>query len=133
MPSPPPVVANDQRLTTNDAPYQDDLETPGISPRSASPLKHKRHSPNLRRKARGRPQILQRLCLRVENFGFFTFCGLVLLSVPSFTRFAVVAKFAPNSYFDPSYPDRSCFVSGHRFSDSAASENHAPLGVATVP
>jgi hypothetical protein len=35
--------------------------------------------------------------LRVENFGFFTFCGFVLLSVPSFTRFAVVAKFAPNS------------------------------------
>jgi hypothetical protein len=50
----------------------------------------------LRKKARGRPQILQRLCLREENFGFFTFCGLVLLSVPSFTRFAVVAKFAPN-------------------------------------
>jgi hypothetical protein len=37
--------------------------------------------PNLRRKARGRPQILQRLCLREENLGFFA----------SFTRFAVVA------------------------------------------
>jgi len=36
----------------------------------------------LRKKARGRPQILQRLCLRVENFGFLA----------SFTRFAVVAK-----------------------------------------
>src|ERR1039458_8953398 len=45
--------------------------------------------PNFRRKARGRPHILQRLCLRVENFGFLA----------SFTRFAVVAKFAPNLLF----------------------------------
>jgi hypothetical protein len=37
--------------------------------------------PNLRKKARGRPQSLQRLCLRVENLGFLA----------SFTRFAVVA------------------------------------------
>jgi hypothetical protein len=66
---------NDRRRTTNDACHQDDFETPGISPRSASPRKHKRQIPNLRRKARGRPQILQRLCLRVENFGFFTFSG----------------------------------------------------------
>jgi hypothetical protein len=49
--------------------YQDDFETPGISPRNAKPRKHRRHSPNLRRKARGRPQIWQRLCLRVENLG----------------------------------------------------------------
>jgi len=48
--------------------------------------------PNFRKNARGRPQILQRLCLRVENFGFFTFCGFTLLSAASFTRFAVVAK-----------------------------------------
>ena len=40
--------------------------------------------PNLRRYARGRPQILQRLCRRVENFGFLA----------SFTRFAVVAIFS---------------------------------------
>jgi hypothetical protein len=45
--------------------YQDDFDTPGISPRSASPRKHKRQMPNLRKNARGRPQILQRLCLRV--------------------------------------------------------------------
>ena len=50
-------------------PYQDDFETPGISPRSASPRKHRRHTPNLRRKARGRPHRLQRLCRRVENLG----------------------------------------------------------------
>jgi len=62
--------------------YQDDFETPGISPRSANPRKHRRQIPNLRMYARGRPQILQRLCLRVENFGFFA----------SLTRFAVVAK-----------------------------------------
>jgi hypothetical protein len=55
--------------------------TPGISPRNASRRKHKRQSPNFRRKARGRPQIWQRLCWREENFGFFA----------SFTRFAVVA------------------------------------------
>src|SRR6202030_1554247 len=45
--------------------YQDDFETPGISPRSAKPRKHRRQRPNLRRYARGRPQILQRSCLRV--------------------------------------------------------------------
>ncbi len=52
--------------------YQDDFETPGISPRNAKPRKHKRQMPNLRRKARGRPQIWQRLCRRVENFGRFS-------------------------------------------------------------
>jgi hypothetical protein len=62
--------------------YQDDFETPGISPRNAKPRKHKRQSPNLRRNARGRPQIWQRLCLREENLGFLA----------SLTRFAVVAK-----------------------------------------
>src|SRR5262249_17532395 len=72
-------------------PYHDDFETPGISPRSANCRKQSRQMPNLRRYARGRPQILQRLCLRVENFGFFTFCGLTLLSAASFTLFAVVA------------------------------------------
>jgi hypothetical protein len=72
--------------------YHDDFETPGISPRSANPRKHNRQMPNLRMYARGRPQILQRLCLRVENLGFFTLCGLTLLSAPSLTRFAVVAK-----------------------------------------
>src|SRR5246127_5759402 len=84
------VFADDGRLATDDS-YQDDFETPGISPLSASPRKHNRQMPNLRRYARGRPQILQRLCWRVENFGFLTFCGLTLLSAPSFTLFAVVA------------------------------------------
>src|SRR5271165_5308354 len=50
--------------------YQEDFATPGISPRNASPRKHRRQRPNLRRYARGRPQILQRLCCRVENLGF---------------------------------------------------------------
>jgi hypothetical protein len=75
-----------ERLSTNDQrrfSYQDDFETPGISPRSANCRKHRRHRPNLRKKARGRPQILQRLCLREENFGFLA----------SFTRFAVVATY----------------------------------------
>jgi hypothetical protein len=50
--------------------YQDDLETPGTSPRSASCRKHNRQMLNLRRYPRGRPQILQRLCCCVENLGF---------------------------------------------------------------
>jgi hypothetical protein len=69
--------------------YQLDLMTPGISPLSASDRKHKRHTPNLRRKPRGRPHSWQRLCLRLENFGFRA----------SFTLFAVVAiKPLENSY-----------------------------------
>ena len=43
--------------------------------------------PNFRIKARGRPQILQRLCCRDENFGFLA----------SFTRFAVVAMYVPSN------------------------------------
>jgi hypothetical protein len=70
-------TANHERLPG----YQDDFETPGISPRSASPRKHRRQSPNFRKNARGRPQIWQRLCFREENFGFLA----------SLTRFAVVA------------------------------------------
>src|SRR5258708_1603199 len=61
--------------------YQLDLTTPGISPLSARPRKQRRQTPNLRRKARGRPQSWQRLCWRDLNFGFFA----------SLTRFAVVA------------------------------------------
>jgi len=49
-------------LSTEALFYQDDFETPGTSPRSASPRKHNRQMPNLRRYARGRPQSLQRLC-----------------------------------------------------------------------
>src|SRR5579859_6225361 len=60
--------------------YQEDFTTPGISPRSARPRKQRRHTPNLRKNARGRPHSLQRLCLREENFGFLA----------SLTRFAVV-------------------------------------------
>ena len=69
--------------------YQDDFETPGISPRNASWRKHKRQMPNFRRYARGRPHSLQRLGLRVENLGFraLSWCN----PTPSFTRFAVVA------------------------------------------
>jgi hypothetical protein len=90
---PPFVLANDQRQTTNGVlSYQEDFETPGISPRSASWRKHKRQMPNLRRNARGRPQNLQRLCLREENFGFFMCSGFWCNPTPSLTRFAVVAK-----------------------------------------
>src|SRR5271170_2849995 len=60
--------------------YQDDLVTPGMSPRSANWRKHSRHTPNLRMYARGRPHRWQRLCWRDENFGLRA----------SFTLFAVV-------------------------------------------
>jgi hypothetical protein len=48
---------------------------------------------------------LQRLCWREENFGFFTFCGFTLLSVPSLTRFAVVANLAPSLWLLAQIPD----------------------------
>jgi hypothetical protein len=79
-----PAARRRERQTTSGQKrfYQEDFETPGISPRSASWRKHKRQMPNLRKNARGRPHSLQRLCLRVENLGFLA----------SLTRFAVVAK-----------------------------------------
>ena len=74
---------------TREITYQEDFETPGISPRSANCRKHSRHMPNFRRNPRGRPQNLQRLCLRVENLGLraLSWCS----PTPSLTRFAVVA------------------------------------------
>src|ERR1700754_130805 len=72
--------------------YQLDFTTPGISPLSASERKQRRHTPNFRRKARGRPQSWQRLCWRDLNFGFLA----------SLTRFAVVAmSFALYLYCKP--------------------------------
>ena len=80
--------------------YQDDLETPGISPRRASPRKHRRQTPNLRRYARGRPQSLQRLCLRVENLGFGPLlpraCSNFFSIFASLTLFAVVMQSLKN-------------------------------------
>src|SRR5205823_13139617 len=75
------LIANCQLLI---AVYQLDFITPGISPFSARPRKHKRQRPNLRRYARGRPQMLQRLRCWVENLGF-----LLVLAI-----FAVVAMFS---------------------------------------
>jgi hypothetical protein len=75
------AICQTQRQNNRPYNYQDDFMTPGISPCSASLRKHKRQMPNLRRNARGRPHRLQRLCCRLENFGFLA----------SFTRFAVVA------------------------------------------
>ena len=73
--------------------YQDDFETPGISPRNAKPRKHNRQMPNLRKYARGRPHNLQRLCRRDENFGVGPLPRALsnLASIfASFTLFAVV-------------------------------------------
>jgi hypothetical protein len=60
----------DDEHVTNPRCYQDALRTPGISPFNAISRKQIRHRPNLRRNARGRPQRVQRLTLRDENFGF---------------------------------------------------------------
>ena len=49
--------------------YQLDLRTPGSSPRRAMFRKQIRQMPNWRIKACGRPQIGQRLYLRVLNLG----------------------------------------------------------------
>jgi hypothetical protein len=49
--------------------YQLDLTTPGSSPRSAMLRKQIRQMPNFRKKARGRPQRVQRLYFRTLNFG----------------------------------------------------------------
>src|ERR1039458_3221872 len=70
-------------------PYQLDFMTPGISPFRARPRKHRRQIPNLRRKARGRPQIWQRLCCRTGNLGFlFALAILDVFAIVSFTLFA---------------------------------------------
>src|SRR5271155_4935355 len=74
---------HDFKPCTDNLFYQLDLTTPGISPLRASERKQRRHTPNLRRNARGRPQSWQRLCWRDLNFGFLA----------SLTRFAVVAMF----------------------------------------
>jgi hypothetical protein len=50
--------------------YQLDFFTPGIIPASDISRKQIRHNPNFRSVARERPQRPQRLCLRLENFGF---------------------------------------------------------------
>src|SRR6476620_4315379 len=73
----------DQRRPTPDdrLPHQLLFVTPAMSPSSASFRKHRRHSANFRRYARGRPQRLQRLRSRTLNFGVLS----------SFAIFAVVA------------------------------------------
>src|SRR5713101_9493165 len=71
--------------------YQDDFMTPGISPLSARPRKHKRHRPNFRRKARGRPQIEQRLRCWVENLGFLFV--LAIFAVVAILSFLLTTKY----------------------------------------
>src|SRR5579872_4803519 len=74
--------------------YQLALVTPGISPFRASWRKHSRHSANLRRYPRGRPQRQQRLRSRQANFAVvfsaraFSMAALIFVSL---AIFAVVA------------------------------------------
>ena len=75
-------LATNRLLATGDWPltiafsYQDDLETPGTSPRNANPRKHNRQMPNLRKYPLGRPHRRQRLRCRTENLGFFSALAL---------------------------------------------------------
>src|SRR5271157_3204961 len=77
--------------------YQLALITPGISPFSASWRKHRRQMPNLRRKARGRPQRQQRLRWRVGILaipGFFSALANwdARRITSSFRSFAILAE-----------------------------------------
>src|ERR1035437_653082 len=71
--------------------YQLAFITPGISPFYASRRKHRRQMPNLRRKARGRPQRQQRLRCRHRSLGVLAFRAAS--SFMSFAILAVVAMF----------------------------------------
>src|SRR5271157_2567111 len=81
--------------------YQLALITPGISPFNASWRKHRRQTPNLRRKARGRPQRQQRLRCRVGSLAipglFWALANWdarrITSSFMSFAILAVVAMF----------------------------------------
>ena len=86
--------------------YQDALRTPGISPFSAISRKQMRHSPNLRRNARGRPQRVQRWIFRLLNFGFlFAFSTSAFFAI----RFRLVAGFTFALNSQKSKPDSILF------------------------
>jgi hypothetical protein len=97
--------------------YHEDFETPGISPRNASPRKHRRQMPNLRRKARGRPHSWQRLCRREENFGtgcFFSRAASNFFSIfASLTRFAVVMKSLNSPYLTRAFTKHALSAERH--------------------
>ena len=63
-----PLAAPKGAALTNSR-YQLDFTIPGIMPFDARSRKQIRQMPNLRMKARGRPQLRQRLYARVENLG----------------------------------------------------------------
>src|SRR5215469_14069773 len=102
--------------------YQLDLETPGISPRSANWRKHRRQIPKRRRKARGRPHSPQRLWRRLVKTLFFARSAALLsrgfsFSFLSFWIFAVVAMF---SYLRSAVSDRKIIMPGTACLDAAA-------------
>src|SRR5712691_742070 len=76
--------------------YQLDFVTPGISPFSASWRKHSRHSANLRRKPRGRPQRQQRFRCRQANLGFLFAARAFALMAACFRSLAIFAVVAMN-------------------------------------
>ena len=65
--------------------YQDDLVTPGISPRLANSLKHILQRPNFLINPCLRPHLKHLRCKRVENFGFiFAFASCDVLAMVIF-------------------------------------------------
>src|SRR5260370_25412376 len=69
--------------------YQLALVTPGISPFRASCRKHSRHSANLRRYPRGRPQRQQRFRSRHANFAVVFSARAFSMAALFFVSFAL--------------------------------------------
>src|SRR3972149_8005993 len=79
-------------------PYQLAFNTPGSSPAKARCRKQIRQSWNLRMKARGRPQILHRLCFCALYFGSLRdFCTLESLAKKDLHRVHCRGKGIPSS------------------------------------
>src|SRR5579864_7578671 len=88
------------RVARHSPSYQLALVTPGISPLSASCRKHRRHTPNLRRKPRARPQRQQRLRCRTSSMGIFLCSALAwAMAFDDLTCFAFLAVVAITFYF----------------------------------
>jgi hypothetical protein len=77
--------------------YQLDFVTPGISPASASSLKHRRQSWNFLRYPRGRPHRWQRWYARALNLGLLLALAIkqVLATITPLFRFGTAGRSVP--------------------------------------
>jgi len=87
--------------------YQLAFFTPGSIPLEAKPRKHKRHMLKNLINPRDRPHKSQRLCLRVENFGF-----RLLFSINAFLAIVILAYLHGKAYQAPS----KAHTHGHHWS-----------------